>query len=317
MAGLLELGYLDNDDQVRVFTEHHQMTGSKAEMRKYWMDTKRRGSQKEIALSLSRIAAEIETFSPDILLLGDDNATNYVGNYFLDTPLPIVFWGVNGTPVKYGLVDAIDKPGHNVTGIYQKNYYKENIELLLRLAPDTKKVAVLSDASTTGRVHSKLFRKSIETDSFGIEIVETVMTNSFEDWKQAALRLQPVVDAFLISTNFSLKDADGNTVDPDGVSRWYLKNINKPEAVAPITFVKKGMLASVFDSPFKQGYETAKVAHKILAGAANPAEIAAYAPEHGGYVVNVLRAEQLGLSGNIDKNDGVFHELIEQRVDLD
>ena len=40
----------------------------------------------------------------------------------------MVFWGINGLPLKYGLIDTIEKPEHNVTGIYQAGYLKENVD---------------------------------------------------------------------------------------------------------------------------------------------------------------------------------------------
>ncbi len=43
----------------------------------------------------------------------------------LDTAISVVFWGINGMPLKYGLVDRMDQPGHNVTGVWQSGYLKE------------------------------------------------------------------------------------------------------------------------------------------------------------------------------------------------
>ncbi len=315
--GLIDFGYLDNHEQAQAFTEQGRISNERIEMRKYWMDTKRKSSELEIANTLATIVAQLEEFAPDILLLGDDNAANYVGNYYLDTTIPIVFWGVNGTPLKYGLLDSIERPGHNVTGIYQKNYYAENLQLLLRRAPDVKRVAILSDDSATGRTHSKLFRKAVEASKMPIELLESVNTNDFASWKTRAARLAQQVDAFLISTLYTIRNERGDTLSDDEILRWYLKHIAKPEAVAPINLVRSGMLASVFDSPYKQGYETARVAHRILGGGEKPADIEAYAPQHGGYVVNRWRAGQLGLSDRLDADPDAFHELIDDHVVLD
>jgi ABC-type uncharacterized transport system substrate-binding protein len=315
--GLIDFGYLDNAEQAQIFSEQDQLRNARIDIRKYWMDTKHKSSEAEIADTLVSIVARVDEFAPDILLLGDDNAANYVGNYYLDTALPIVFWGVNGTPLKYGLLDSIEQPGHNVTGIYQKNYYQENIELLKRLAPEVRTLAVLSDDSATGRAHSKLFRQAVTRLNDDIKLLDVVNTNDFEHWKQRALTLSDQVDAFLISTLYTLRDNANNAVTADEVLRWYLKHIRKPEVVAPINLVRRGMLATVFDSPYNQGYETARVTHQILSGTARPATISPYAPEHGGYVVNRWRATQLGLQHRLTDNTRDFHELIDEHVDLD
>ncbi len=315
--GLIDFGYLDNIEQARIFTERGQLSNARIDIRKYWMDTKHKGREAEIADTLASLVSRLDEFAPDILLLGDDNAANYVGNYYLDTQLPIVFWGVNGTPIKYGLLDSIEQPGHNVTGIYQKSYYQENIELLKRLAPEVRTVAVLSDDSATGRAHSKLFRQAVTLHNHDIKLLEVLSTNDFDEWKQRALELSTQVDAFLISTLFTLRDIADNPVTADEVLRWYLKHIRKPEVAAPINLVRRGMLASVFDSPYNQGYETARIAHRILAGLDTPATISPYAPAHGGYVVNRWRATQLGLQQRLTENTQDFHELIDEHVDIE
>lgn len=317
MNGLLEFGYLQNQQQIPQFTQQDHIKTDKVEIKKFWMDTKRKNTKDQIAETLAIITQQIDEFQPDILLLGDDNAANYVGNFYLDTDLPIVFWGVNGSPLKYGLLDSIEQPGHNVTGIYQKNYHKENLDLLLQLIPAIKTVAILSDDSATGLSHTKLFQKAVQESKSNLKIKEIVITNQFAKWQQKAQALNDQVDAFLISSNQSLKDEQGQTVPMNEVLKWYLKYINKPEVAAQINFVRGGMLATVFDSPIKQGYETAKVAHDILSNNKNASDIPAYAPEHGGYIVNQWRAENLNLSAQVKEKQALFHETIDKHVELD
>ena len=55
-----------------------------------------------------------------------------------------VFWGVNGRPMKYGLLDSMDRPGHNVTGVWQSGYHKESLELLSQLVPNLKTYAIVA-----------------------------------------------------------------------------------------------------------------------------------------------------------------------------
>ena len=51
----------------------------------------------------------------------------------MDTP--VVFWGVNGRPLKYGLLDSLERPGHNVTGVYQAGYLEECLASFLTRLP--------------------------------------------------------------------------------------------------------------------------------------------------------------------------------------
>ncbi|MBN2139081.1 MAG: hypothetical protein JW720_14835 [Sedimentisphaerales bacterium] len=71
-AGLLEFGFLDNEDQAIEFTQTDRVETESAIAKKAWMDTKRKSSRGEIMAATIRIMDEISEFSPDIVLLGDD-----------------------------------------------------------------------------------------------------------------------------------------------------------------------------------------------------------------------------------------------------
>lgn len=106
ITAMLRYGYLDDEEQVNVFTENDFVESSSAIIKKSWMHTKRRNSSKEIAEATLRIMLEIEAFKPDLVMLGDDNAANYIGNQLLDTQTPVVFWGINGLPLNMAWLTA-------------------------------------------------------------------------------------------------------------------------------------------------------------------------------------------------------------------
>lgn len=310
VAALLDFGYLDDKRQGEEYTQNNYIESSKAVIKKLWMDTKRKNSKNEIEQTIARIVKEIDEFGPDLILLGDDNATNYIGNQYIDTEIPLVFWGVNGNPLKYDLVDSIERPGHNVTGIYQAGYLKEGVVWLKKLIPGIKTLAVLSDDSPTGRAKAKELNRLARRGQLPVKLVETIVTNSLETWKQKALELQKKVDAFFILNHNTLKDANGKPVDQLEIGAWYLRHIKKPDVGHEKQFVVEGVLCAVDDSGFKQGYEAVKVAHGILKKGENPAVIPVYAPDRGPFVVNLERAEMLGILQLVAASP-----LIEERVE--
>ncbi len=310
-TALLEFGYLDNQQQVEEYTSHDYVESSKAKIKKAWMDTKRKNSKSEIGRTLGQVIDQIDHFQPDILLLGDDNAANYISNQYLDTDMPIVFWGINGLPLKYGIIDSLDNPGHNVTGVFQKGYHLEAFEYFQKLVPGLKRVAVLSDDSPTGRAHAKKILRYAEDGRLPVELVAFVTTNSLAEWQAKALELQDKVDGFYISTNNTLKDEKGNHVDYLWVTSWHLRHIKKPEITPAIFMVKEGFLSTVDDSAFKQGYEAMGLAHKILLGA-KPAELPVYSPTRGPFIVNRQRAQMLGLEDAVKANSKIIDEYVDQ-----
>ncbi|CAN2045334.1 ABC transporter substrate-binding protein [Candidatus Magnetomoraceae bacterium gMMP-1] len=294
-AGLLELGFFDNKDQADMFTKNDYIKTSSAVVKKVWMDTKRKNTRNEIAVTINRVAREIENFVPDLILLGDDNAANYIGNLFIDTDIPVVFWGINGLPLKYGLLDLLKHPGHNVTGVYQAGYLKECLIFLKKLVPNIKNFAILSDDSPTGRSKAKTLIKLSRLGKLPIKLEESIITNSMSKWKTKALELQKKVDAFFVLNHNSLKDDSGNSVDQLEIGAWYLRNIKIPECSHEKQFVEEGMLCVCDDSGYNQGYVAVKIADRILNKGEHPESIEVKAPLRGPFIVNQLRAKQFGI----------------------
>jgi ABC-type uncharacterized transport system substrate-binding protein len=316
-SALRELGYLDTNVQIEQFTRDDFVESSRAVVKKAWMNTKQKNKKNEIAETLERITKEIDAFKPDIILLGDDNAANYVGNYYLDTQTPIVFWGINGLPVKYGIVDSLEKPGHNVTGVYQMGYHYECFEYLQKVIPSVQTVAVLSDDSPTGRAHAKRIQRFSEDGQLPVKIAEIVITNSFAEWKAKALALQEKVDAFYVATHNTMVDEKGDHVDYLEVAAWYLRNIHKPETTPAKFLLEEGFFSTVEDSAFKQGYEALMLAHRILTEGVDPGVTPPTFPTKGPFIINRGRARMLGLEEAVSKNEKIIDEFIDTMVALE
>ena len=315
-TALLQFGYLDNEVQAEEFTLNDYVVSSRVVIKKLWMNSKHKHSKEEIANNSARIIKEVDGFRPHIIMLGDDNATNYIGNHYIDSEVPVVFWGVNGNPLKYGLVDSIEKPGHNVTGIYQAGYLKDGVIWLRKLLPNINSMAVLSDDSPTGRTKAKELARLERLGQLPVDLVEIVITNSLESWRAKALELRNSVDAFFVLNHNTLEDKDGNSIDQLALGAWYLRNIRKPDISHERQFVVEGILCAVDDSGFKQGFEAANVVHRILDKGENPALIPVYAPERGAFIVNIARAKMLGLAHLVVGNP-LVEEWIETALALE
>jgi len=294
-AAMLKNGYLDSAAQGDALMQSDAVDSKRASVRKVWMDTKRRNSRSEIAVTTQRIMVDLNRFNPDLVLLGDDNAANYIGNQLLGTRTPAVFWGVNGLPLKYGLIENLDTPGRNITGVWQSGYYKESLELLKRLVPKARSFAILACDSETSRPNVKMIEQLAKRGVLPLKLNESIVTNSFEDFKRRALAAQKQVDAFFV-LNHTLRDANGRHVEMLEAGRWYLQNIRIPEASHEDQFVYEGLLLTANDSGYNQGYMAFEMANLILDGRATPARMAVRTPDRGPYLVNKLRADQLGIS---------------------
>ena len=153
----------------------------------------------------------------------------------------------------------------------------------------------MSDATSSGRSHTKKIEYFARKGELPFEIVETVSTNEYETFKSKALELKDKVDAFFIAQYSGLKDKKGDRVTAQEVSAWYVENIDIPETTSQTQFVVKGMLCGADDSTYKQGFEAVAIAHDILVNGKDPAKYATQTPQRGPLMVNSKRAEALGI----------------------
>ncbi|MDM8542589.1 ABC transporter substrate binding protein [Desulfococcaceae bacterium HSG9] len=314
-AAMLNYGYLNNIQQADDFTNNDYIESSKAIIKKVWMDTKHKNRFYEIAKTTVHIVRLIEEFKPDLVLLGDDNAANYIGNQLLDTSTPVVFWGINGLPLKYGLVESMDSPGHNVTGVWQVGYPKESLELLHQLIPQAKTFAILACDSETTRPRVKQIRNLARKGELPLKLADAIVTNSFSNFKTKAIELAAKVDAFFILNHDTLIDDQGNHMDMLDVGKWYLKNVKKPEASPEPQFVREGMLLTASDSGYNQSYRAFEMALDILEQGLNPSRMRTVVPPKGPLMVNRIRAETLGISLE-DKMDAI-DEIVDESIALE
>lgn len=294
-AAFRDFKFLDNDAQVEAYTKNDVVEAGTVVIRKAWMDTKRKNKKSEIAVATASVLGEIRAFKPDLVLLGDDNAMNFIGANLVHGTVPVVFWGVDFNPMTYGYLDRMEHPGHNVTGVYQSGYFKESLETLKKLYPGLKTFAVLSDGSETGRAKAREIARLAQEGQLPVRLVAQAATNSFSEWQDKALELAVKTDAFFVLNHGTLKDDKGAVVDSLQAGAWYLAHIMKPEVSPEKQFVQEGMLLTVDDSGYKQAYEAGRMADRILHHKQSPADIAVVAPERGAVMVNRQRAAMLGI----------------------
>jgi ABC-type uncharacterized transport system substrate-binding protein len=313
-AAMRKYGYLTTDQQAREFLRTDRLQTDKVVLRKMWMDTKRRGGTLEMAASTTAIMQEIRKFAPDLVMLGDDNAANYIGNQLLDSKVPVVFWGINGLPLRYGLIDKLEAPGRNVTGVWQSGYHKESLDLLKRLVPKAKTFGILACDSESTRPNIKMIEQLDRRGVLPFKLVDKVVTNSYEDFQAGALALARKVDVLFVLNHDTLRDRRGRHVDMLTAGRWYLNNIKIPEASHEDQFVLEGMLLTANDSGYNQGFVAFEMAYGILEQGLNPARMAVRTPERGPYLVNRNRARALGI--RLDESMYLIDEIVDKSLAL-
>lgn len=170
-----------------------------------YLDTKRTGYTPAYAAQMANsLRAKYRGYHPAAIYITDDNALGFVlthlGEVFPNTP--VFFSGVNNYSVKGELDHG------RITGVFEKKEIAPNLELLRTIAPDSRDIVIVGDATETYKaiereIHEEL---ALQEDSNPIFI----SSNQIDDLLKS-LRDQKSPFVFL-TTLGALKDREGRTL---------------------------------------------------------------------------------------------------------
>ncbi len=257
--------------------------GAALDVQYAYMDTKRHTEEAWKRRAGREVLSRLETNRPDVVVLVDDDAQQYVGMALVDTDLPVVFCGVNADPTVYGY------PARNVTGFIERPPLEEGVAFLRRFRP-CRRIAFLSNDDNTSRgalVYSK-------NAYFGESIVEWRLLETFSSWKRQILEYNETMDGILLYTYHTLKDGEGRWVDPSEVMAW-----TRNEAKIPILgffefCVQDGAALGVVESGEEIGEKAADYVLRILSGV-SPGDLPVTRNTHYRYMVNAETARKIKL----------------------
>ena len=234
---------------------------------------------------LPTLAAELVSQSPDLLYCAtgpDAHACQQA-----TSRIPIVFTQA-GDPVKLGLVRSLARPGANVTGIgsLRAELTAKRLELFKEVVPSLRRVLVtydprepeerdaLTSARTAATRASLVLLERPITVPLEIEPALTVLTGGGRD---GILIVQS-------GLNLNIPGRSLEVATSNGIPTMY-----------PASFWSKfGALASYGPDQYLQGRQAARLADRILSGAA-PAELPVELPDRIEFIVNLKTAKILGL----------------------
>lgn len=199
--------------------------------------------------------------------------------------IPILITAVTD-PVAAKLVISNEKPDTNVTGTTDMTPVKEQLQLLLKIAPKTKKIGVIYNSSEINSQVQVDVAKKAATE-LGVEIVEATVTGSAEVM-QVAQSLVGKVDAIYAPTD--------NVVASSIASVVSVCEKNKiPFIVGESGMVTGGALATIGLDYYQLGRKTGEMALKVLKGE-KPQTMPIESIEGLDIVINAGAAKRMGVT---------------------
>lgn len=149
-------GYRGSDDIAKGFRDTLLKSLPRTEIQIEYLDSKNYSGSAFDAKIIDLLRFKYERRHFDLILSTDDYAFDILEKERegIFGATPVVFCGTNSfDPARL-------KGKRDITGIDERPSFKETLELIFRLHPNTKKIIAISDTSVTGRLNEEEFRKA-------------------------------------------------------------------------------------------------------------------------------------------------------------
>ncbi len=272
-------GYPPSDESMGAIREILKNAGIDTKVA--FLDAKRSPDAGGLVERGRRIAAGIRAFRPDLLIVSDDDAVQYVVvPWFHAGPFPVVFCGVNWSAGRYRL-DA-----KTTTGMLEVVPVEEAIRDLQAAFPGARTLRVLSEDSVSERSNRELLDPTYR--ALGLEPSYSLVPD-FEAWKNEFLRAQQEADLIYLPTNGAIRGWDAQAA-----RAWVRAHIAKPVFTCD-DFMLPYAAFGLTKVAGEQGEWAAKTALRILGGA-RPADIPIVRNRETRCFVNPGLASRIGFS---------------------
>lgn len=270
-----------------------------------FMDTKRVDEEIAAQMLYERLQYTLPQVDPyDVIIVGDDAALKFAMEYReeLFDGIPIVFEGINNIE----MARELSEQDPLVTGVVEELSLEKNIELVLQLRPETKKIIAILDDSLTGQAERENFYKAQELYpdlTFGeINVSECSSTDlRTRLWQQS----KDTVLFFIVMT----EDKSGKIYTNLEAVQTLVKYTNVPVIRMVDSRIEEGLLGGYVVSMKRSGMIAAQMASSIIRGT-GPAQITV-ADSPNIYYINeeVMREYELDM-GRLPKDTEIINHRI-------
>jgi len=213
----------------------------------------------------NQIAAQIAGENPDLVLAIATPSAQTCALATKKSPTlaktPLLFTAITD-PVGAGLVDNLERPGKNITGVSDMLPVDKHMAMLRRFYPGLKRLGMIYNA---GEANSKttVAMVRVEGAKVGFEVVAVPVAKT-SDVYQAAKSLIGKVDAIYLPTDNTVISSLESVVK-------VCEKEKMPLFSADVDSVKRGTVAALAFDYYQHGYQTGLMAKRLLVDGADSA----------------------------------------------
>lgn len=276
-------GYPPSDEAMRAIREAFPENEYRLYIR--FLNAKRNPSPEWLRHAADSFAHEITAIKPGAVILADDDAVKYMRDFIIQNPTSMfVFCGVNWSADHYSL------PRQNVTGMLEVLPLRQAIHELLKIYPESRKIAILSENSLSEQNNTLLLDTLYR--NMGLT-PEYHLVDDFETWKERFAILQNSADLIYLPTNGAIAGWDN-----DQAKAWEEGRIKKPVFTCD-DFMMSYAVFGLTKIPREQG-EWASLSVKKILGGVSPEDIPLTSNSQTKKWLNHTLADKTGFSPDPD-----------------
>jgi len=237
------------------------------------------------ASNANTIATKLVNDNNDLILAIATPSGQAVANATKD--IPILVTAVTD-PEASGLVSSNEAPGGNLSGTSDLTPVKEQMELLMKLLPGAKTVAILySSSESNSKIQAEMAVEA--ATALGLETVDATVSNTNE--------IQQVVESLVGKVDVIYAPTDNMIASAMPTVSQVANGNNIPVICGEAGMVEAGGLATYGIDYYELGVLTGKQAVRILEGTATTAEmpIEYLSADQCTLTINEEVASQLGI----------------------
>ncbi|WP_028863670.1 ABC transporter substrate-binding protein [Psychromonas aquimarina] len=231
---------------------------------------------------------------PDLVILGDDNALNYLGRRFSKTSTPVIYLGINNNPRHYHVHRS-----KNISGVLERPLIKRAIPTVTQLlAQDTKSILLMFDNSLTAHtILEEIFSSNTQIKISGIK-VDIRLIGEWEVWKTRLLTAsESSYDAVFLGLFHTLKDKNGRHVPAEQVLQWSAQNSPVPPfAFWDFAVGEDKAIGGLVLFGYEQGKLAAEMAREVLTTGIQPYRLGTKTAEKGRYLFSSSQLQKYGIT---------------------
>ncbi|MBN1436244.1 MAG: PAS domain S-box protein [Sedimentisphaerales bacterium] len=282
------VGYKWTDDINRGIVDSLRQAGVQYSVE--YMDLMRHADATNYQLLRQLFAQRYADQNIDVIIVSDNDSFNFLKQYRdeLFPDVPVVFCGVND------FSDADLEGCRLFTGVNEQADVRANIELILRLHPDTEHIYILNDTTTTGQIlHHDIVQAIAQYPQIDFHILDDVSMS----YIQSLLSSTDLPQNSIVYYTIFSRDSTGAFFDCVLSTRMICESSRVPVYGTWDLGLGAGFVGGMFTSGYYQGEEAAKLALRILDGEpVENVEIVYQSPNR--YMFDYAQLQRFGISNS-------------------